>query len=371
MVGIRGTITDPDALKQFLLLGRLCIVDNVSLYHPKIYIFRNRKRTIAWVGSANFTSPGFGYSRVSNEETILETTDTKDIQTWFDKRWKKCTPTTLKDIEKYRLERAKSLNDAEKTKRKQKYLSLVKKSRDFDRFQISTHPVELYVPGMNWEVYSTKLRVSDTWWPATWDFSVLGERDSWYYAIKVLSNLIRRDWSKLDDTDEKKLLGLPSNDGDDKNWALLGTMASNGNAQKTVFGKNNRNRVEDIIRSVASANDAEVKFVDIAMKAYEGLYRIDDIGVGIASRLLTLARPDRFASVNGASSNYLGRLFNLPRSASALGRVKNYKKLLLKIYEEEWMKAGSPDNSHERDIWSMRLALIDCFVYNRSKNKQK
>ena len=368
MVGIRGTITDPDALKQLLLLGKLCIVDNASLYHPKIYIFRNRKKTIAWIGSANFTSSGFGHNSIPNEETILEITNTKSIEAWFNKRWKECTRATLEDIEKYRLEQAKKLKsetNAEKTKRKQKYLSLVKKSRDFDRFQINTHPVELYVPDMNWDVYSTKLRVSDTWWPATWDFSVLGETDSWYYAIKVLSNLIRRDWSELDDTDEKKLLGLPSGDGNDKNWALLGTMRGNAKAQKTVFGKNNREQVEDIIKSVISANNADVEFIDVATKAYEGLYKIDDIGVGIASRLLTLARPDRFVSVNRASSAYLGKLFELPHST--LGTVINYRQLLTKIYEEEWMKAGPPENSHERDIWSMRLALIDCFVYNRSE----
>ena len=367
MAGIRGTITDPNALKQFFLIGKLCLVDNTSLYHPKVYIFRNGRKTIAWVGSANFTSPGFGHSHISNEETILETTDTKDIQTWFDKRWKKCTLATLEDIEKYRLEWARkrrSETDAEKTKRKQEYLSLVTKNRDLDRFQINTHPVKLYVPGMTWEAYLTKLRISDTWWPSLWDFSVLGETDSWYYAIKVLGNLIRRDWDTLDDMDEKKLLGLPSGDSEDKNWALLGTMRGKGSAQKTIFGEDNRNRVEDIIKSVISTDDADVEFIDVAIKAYKELYEIKDVGVGIASRLLTLARPDRFVSVNGASSIYLGKLFELPHST--LGTVKNYRELLTKIYEEEWMKAEPPENSHERDIWSMRLALIDCFVYNRN-----
>ncbi len=127
MVGTHNMWTDLDALKQFFLLGKLCIVNNGSLFHPKVYIFRNGREAIAWVGSANFTSSGFGHSHTSNEETILETTDTKDIQTWFDERWKKCTLATLEDIEKYRLEWARkrrSETDAEKTKRRQEYISL-------------------------------------------------------------------------------------------------------------------------------------------------------------------------------------------------------------------------------------------------------
>lgn len=84
LVGVAGGHTSPDALKRLCKLGEVRLADGGSgLFHVKLYLFRGRRTSIAWVGSANFTNPGFE----KNEEVLLETTDTADVAEWFENRW--------------------------------------------------------------------------------------------------------------------------------------------------------------------------------------------------------------------------------------------------------------------------------------------
>ena len=36
----------------------------------------------------------------------------------------------------------------------------------------------------------------------------------------------------------------------------------------------------------------------------------------------------------------------------------------LKLYQELWFDSGRPNDEFERRLWSMRAALLDCFVYS-------
>ena len=54
------------------------------MFHVKLFLFRGELTPLAWVGSANFTGPGFG----SNEELLYETKAAGALQKWFDRRWK-------------------------------------------------------------------------------------------------------------------------------------------------------------------------------------------------------------------------------------------------------------------------------------------
>lgn len=82
--------TPADALKKLKKLRDNYHVD-VSYYakkgyffHPKVYLFRNEKKYVAYVGSANYTSAGLG----KNIELTAKITDQKDcrkILTWINK----------------------------------------------------------------------------------------------------------------------------------------------------------------------------------------------------------------------------------------------------------------------------------------------
>ena len=74
------------------------ISDRIRLFHPKLYLFGRHKNGRvgghAWVGSANFTTAGFGgHTPRRNEEIIVETgpgKTTDALVAWFEERWNRC-----------------------------------------------------------------------------------------------------------------------------------------------------------------------------------------------------------------------------------------------------------------------------------------
>ena len=99
IVGISNNATHPDALERLNEIGQLRLVDgNAPMFHPKVYIFRGPKKSVAWIGSANFTRGGFE----RNEETVFETEDMDTIVEWFDARWDKCRKLQQNDLDDYR-----------------------------------------------------------------------------------------------------------------------------------------------------------------------------------------------------------------------------------------------------------------------------
>ncbi len=73
---------------------------------------------------------------------------------------------------------------------------------------------------------------------------------------------------------------------------------------------------------------------------------------------------DSIVSLKGASQEGLAKIFSL--APTTLGHPKNYQLLLGELYESLWFNEPEPESSHERDIWLMRAALVDCFVYKRT-----
>ena len=53
-----------------------------------------------------------------------------------------------------------------------------------------------------------------------------------------------------------------------------------------------------------------------------------------------------------------------PFSPAAPLTPQRYQGLLERLYEKLWFKTPCPGNPREKSIWSMRTALIDCFVYS-------
>ena len=113
VVGFSGThnnITEPAALKTLSAMGQLRRTAVKSpLFHPKVYIFRGADRSVAWIGSANFTDGGFG----KNEEMLLETSDTEDVESWFGRLWGQCYPLDECAINCYQAHRRKNPLPAE------------------------------------------------------------------------------------------------------------------------------------------------------------------------------------------------------------------------------------------------------------------
>ena len=335
VIGLSGNSTDPATLATLADIGKLRITDESRLFHPKVYMFHGKGKSIAWVGSANFTSGGFG----KNEELLFEISDTKAVEEWFNQLWKRCGPLDEEILVKY-------------TERYDKWRQSNPTRPSPPPEKDNIEPLKLLENVSDWKSYIDALEQCDSWWQAGYSWSVLGETHSWSETIQVLHDiLMRKDWNTMSEFDKKRLLGLTSNQG---GWGLLGRMRAP--AISSVFGHNSE-KIKRLIQSVTEFTDSD--FPHKAVKAYEKLLKYKGIGPGIATRLLTLARPDRFVSLNDASKKGLADSFGL--APSTLRNPKNYGHLLEVIYSQDWYRETDPET--ESTIWWMRAALLDCFVY--------
>ena len=176
--------------------------------------------------------------------------------------------------------------------------------------------------------------------------------------VRELRAVVSGTWKRISDDEKKSMLGLS---GADKKWALLGRMRYA--AFNAIFlNEDNLNTVKDAVSGVADAEDRD--FPGAAIDAYEKMIDIEDVGKGTATRLLALARPDYLVSFNNESRSGLVEYLELPFSPPTPLTPQRYHGLLERLYEKPWFNAPCPRNPREKSIWSMRAALIDCFVYN-------
>ena len=357
IVGTFGNATDPDALKKLHDIGELCIVDGgKALFHPKVYIFRSGEETCAWIGSANCTGAGFG----RNEEVVYETSNHQAAASWFSRRWNQLGgPSPAAAIEKYR------------RRRKRQGVSRAVAQLAGQPEQGQRSRAELLKGAGNWAEYVTALEQCDELWAAEGTkWTVLGNKCSYLHTISIGKRIVRRtSWVGLSDQERTILLGL--RDGVDGAWGLLGSLIAAGDA-KGVFNNaaepGNRQvlgRIRNAVESVITASDEE--FPAIAVNALEQIYLEQGFYHGTATRLLTLARPDRLVSVNKGSRAGLATAFKVGgMKGTTLGEPNNYGLLLEKLYGTSWYCDQSSRNKRSPQLWAMRAALVDSFVYDPS-----
>ena len=363
VVGPLDGITDPDALKALACMGQLRVrhVDGKHRrFHPKVYIFRGADRSVAWIGSANFTARGFG----SNEEVLYEASGTEDVEGWFNRLWKQCAPLDECAINNYANWRKRNLP---RTPKAQKFWPPV----------TIDHPMQLLEEVSDWKSYVEALMYCDVWWRwrsrrDKYPFSVLGEKSSYLHTISAGRKIARLpDWRNLK---QRKCYILRGKDTEEGNWALLGDLKRGAayvlNPVRMPGVGPVRMQIREQVDQVLKAGSSEIAEVaHDAMEAIRKLKHVENayrpIGLAAATRLLTLSRPDFLVSVNGASATRLGKLFSgKPKTSASL--ANDYVGLLKWVYDQPWFKAGLPDDDWERKIWNCRAALIDAFVYEKS-----
>lgn len=109
ITGTRDYKTDDECLQKIIdthtSTSLRFINPEERLFHPKVYIFDLRHKSITWIGSANFTKGGFE----RNSEIFLQTADSaivKQLAHWFDEQWDQLKEQDVcKDLLVYREER--------------------------------------------------------------------------------------------------------------------------------------------------------------------------------------------------------------------------------------------------------------------------
>ena len=349
-VGLSGNATEPATLRRLMeqenVQLRVAPAPRGGIFHPKFYRFRSPRSAICWIGSVNFTRRGFG----ANAELVKEFRDRENAGgTWFDALWQ---------------------------------------GLDADPGPAIDHYEEHYRPprpgvyggdGQNWQGELPNLGDIDTWADFvdglhtlddychhrgfSWD--VLGDTFSYLHTIGAGRDVVRRgNWQRFTRHHRNVLLGLPQWDNGGS-WGLLGNMGMARAAIGAFTPPVNHGVLNDVLVEVGTVVEHEGEnfagFAEAAQEAMEGIMELQGFGPAVASRILTLARPDGLVSVNTASEDGLGAFADMQPAAQFL--TENYEHLLETLYDTQWFQEPEPDNAFHREIWRCRAALVDAFVY--------
>jgi hypothetical protein len=333
LCGVNGFLTEPAALFQIQEVACLKIAYGTSgrKLHSKLFLFRAASATTVWVGSANLTESAFSVNR----ELVCETVDDGSAVGIFDAYWKEFnTP------------------DADWLR---KYAALCG--------QLPTSP-SIGLPNLgapqhrppgseDWKTYVARLRARN-WERLDWIAGQLPE----------VTQIGLSNWQQLSKTDAEKLLGIA------KTYGALGRLQGAG-VVKNIFyepsWKNllTREKIEAAL-NVIPPNPSAPAFEPMIKRAFDLITSLDRVNVATVSRLLAVRHPDRFVSVNKASTAGLSLLSGI--SQTDLHSSAGYVALIRWVMNQPWWSA--PDPQDETSIyWRQRAALLDILAYSGDPSK--
>ena len=231
---------------------------------------------------------------------------------------------------------------------------------------------DLPIVDLTWLEYLDGIRKADIAWrdACNGEQSVLGEGCSWERAIYTgHAVVLMPNWERLQPLEADVLIGAGERD---PAFMFLGNNKAAGWARHIFRGEDTLAERTGIHRLLSSLQEvASNEFPRAGEEVYRRLIAMDRIGVGVATRLITLARPDCGISVNSASRQGLAQISGLGKTT--LHRPERYRELLEWVAEQPWHRSSPPEDPREREIWEIRAALLDCRVYApkiRDKNEE-
>lgn len=215
----------------------------------------------------------------------------------------------------------------------------------------------------DWDGYVALLREQDALWARHRDnISLAAYLRCLEDARPVLS---LPSWDDLSHRETTILLGLGTQYGP---HGLLGSLRGAGVVKATFMQdvpecRCVRARIREVIEAARDAETA-ADFIRCAQTAVDAIVRLPRFSMATATRLLTLARPDRAVSINGASRAGLARLTG--RSPHWINEPRNYATLLRWVHGQRWHQSPQPADADEAALWRARAALLDVLVYDNS-----
>lgn len=342
ITGISFNQTHPDSIKFF--------IDNdfdlrifrakVSLFHPKIYLFTNKKKFALFIGSSNFTYSGFHKNIEINQLTEGELIGNNNKQVKF----------LEASIDQWRSEKNSFSPTQQWLKKYTKAYNKQRKKEKDNKIQTPSQ-VEDLIPRSNW--------LSQATWSLYYKKVIEGlkekERNEFRYAdlLNIVAKKLPIPWkpSIFDDIENRRIIGGMGEYG----W--LGHVAASG-----AFRKLMANGSTKVKRTTVTAinNICSLSFPLDMDKLDENIADLLALGptIKVWSRIFTIIRPDLFCTVASPSvRTNLSKTLEIPKSQFETS--DGYIKLLQLVHSCPWFNAPEPRNKKEELIWARRVAFMD------------
>lgn len=357
VVGTHFYQTHPQFVETFLANSTVRFVLNPDgVFHPKVYLFE--KSGGSWeciVGSPNFTQHGVSFN---DEMAVLVTNKDHgaaealgDLKSAIDGYWQQAGPISLEGLQAYR----------EAWKRKRPTLkNLQGKFGDPEKDNFDDkgrNPLAVPILAMTWGDYVEKVKTEKQ---TSYGHSMAGRLKVIQAAHHLLS--AHQHFSDIDQLGRQKIAGLvqpTSQDAVDYRW--FGSMKGNGKFWQAINNNDeNLSLALDLIPATgAISRDTYLGYIG----QYKQAFPEGRDGIGTASRLLAMKRPDTFVCFDARNKEGLCRAFGIRRNT---GYDEYWDSIISRIMESNWWCSPPPSPGVERDVWEARAAFLDSLYYDGS-----
>jgi hypothetical protein len=350
VVGLDFYTTSPSFLHSFRSVIRIGNALDGGTFHPKLYLFDNAGGFCCVMGSSNFTSGGFAKNTELNICVEGGKADPffQQVRDFIDAQEKSSDSITAPEIADYR-------EQFEKLKASRARLA---------KFRTSTAARAKAKAAKEREAAGEALpeQLNKTWSEFVRlilapkrrkriDGGTAGKGDYLQTAERCQSLFAQRGrLAKMAPADRQFVGGTTSEGG----W--FGSMRGAG------FFKQRLNDDPASLDTALNHIPLIGKLKQSHFDAFAAAFQWERAGVGTASRLLAMKRPDLFICIDSKNRSGIASAFGV--SASSLQTFDGYWNLMQRIWRCPWWRAPQPQQTLERRIWNARVALLDSIYYN-------
>ena len=347
VIGTHFYQTHPEFIEKFSSDTRVrFVMDHSGVFHPKLYLFEREGG--AWtciVGSANFTAGGF----LRNNEACLLVTEAADphgmtlaeVHASLERYWKDAVPGTNIDLDRYR----------EMHKRLAR--SLAHAAGKFGKGQPGRAIEDVEVLNMSWDEFLQKVRDDR--------HQVLEKRLD---VLKSARSLFQRynSFVKIPPEYQQKIAGF--REDDDVPWRSFGNMQGAG-VFKSIVNRSPSSLSDALDQIPLDGRVTREDYLEF-VKGFVQAFPVKNgkktrHGLGTATRLLAMKRPDYFVCLDDANRRKL--LSDLGVKLKLHDYDEYWDKVVERLKLATWWNARRPREETASRVWDGRAAMLDAIYF--------
>jgi len=344
VIGIHFYQTHPDFIKEFINLQSVKFVMNpAGVFHPKLYLFENKIGD--WeciIGSPNFT--GSAFTDNSEVAVLISSKDDnaavafQEITNLFNQFWGQGTYLKTDELISYR----------NLWKRKQKLLNRVSGKYGSSK-KVKKSPLDVDIFKLSWQDFFTQVKHDK-------EHSLQGRLDVLDAAKKLFE--LHSHFQEMDVSDRRDIAGFGPEEK--IHWHWFGSTSGAGKFTHAI--RQNNEHISLALDQIPFHGDITVnhfrRFVNEISQIKGG-----GIGIGTASRLLSMKRPDYFLCLNSKNIDNFCSKFSISKNIN----LSNYWEVVVeRIVDCVWWSSPKPINNVELAVWKYRAAFLDALFYDPS-----
>ncbi len=343
VVGTHFYQTHPDVLDDFVQSSTVkFVLQPRGVFHPKMYLFWSGQEWEAIIGSANFTAGALG----ENTEMCTLLSHEDGIQ----------LDELQVHIEGY-AHQGKIISEVEAANYrriwKAKQPELRKIVDQYGGKATTKSATESHVMGMDWPTFLAELKKD--------------KMHGFDERLDLLDRIQEAFSSKphfkdLDGQTRRAIAGLPNQVMEHAAW--FGGMKGAGVFKNVVIESPEfLSTALDQIPTSGTVTRAQYQnYIAEYLKAFPN----GRAGIGTATRLLSMKRPDQFLCVDSANRKRLAKDVGMTNSTQ-FDYERYWEEVVERLMDAPWWKSEPPRSGKALKAWNARAAMLDAIFYERKR----